>query len=344
MLLPVNPSDDWTTLRIHADDAGQRLDRFLRKLLPGCPLGQIFKFLRKGRIRLGSSKARPELRLVEGQEICFRMPRDELRSLGWSRADSSRRQPRQGRSPEAGSDISRVFEDEDILAVDKPAGLPVHGGSGHESDDLGLRVRKALAASSSAQVSHTFAPGPAHRLDRETSGLLLFGKSARGLRALSALFHDKGIRKSYLAVIRGEPGVDRGQLSGRFREVVARRKDRPKLVPDPDGMLVDLEYEVLAARAGHSLVRVQLGTGKMHQIRAQFAAEGHPLVGDQRYGGGEPGQEAFAALSPPRFLLHSERLLFEHPFTSESLDLRVAPPRDLAKLLDRLGLSPCSEE
>jgi 23S rRNA pseudouridine955/2504/2580 synthase len=342
MLLLVNPRDDWTTLRIHADDAGQRLDRFLRKLLPECPLGQIFKFLRKGRIRMGTSKARPEERLEEGQEISFRMPLAELESLGWSPA-SMKGGPNPG-SKWSGARIHSLFEDEDILAVDKPPGLPVHGGSGHENDDLGLRVRAALSAASSTQVSHTFTPGPAHRLDRETSGLLLFGKSARGLRALSELFRDKRIQKFYLALIRGVPAADHGRLEGRFLEVVARRRDRPKLIPDAEGAPVNLEYQVIASHAGHSLVRVHLGTGKMHQIRAQFAAEGHALAGDIRYGDADPGRGAFAELSPQRFLLHSERLVFEHPFTHESLDLRVAPPQDFQKLLARLGLRLSSEK
>ncbi len=201
MLPAVKDRDDWTRLRIHADDAGQRLDRFLRKLLPGCPLGQIFKFLRKGRIRVGEGKARPEMRLEEGQEVLFRMPPAELDELGFA-PDSSRLDP--GReTPMDRAGVVCLFEDTDILAVDKPAGLPVHGGTGHEEDDLGRRVRVVLERSLPRQVSHTFTPGPAHRLDRETSELLLFGKTARGLRALNELFREKQIQKTYLALVRG---------------------------------------------------------------------------------------------------------------------------------------------
>lgn len=341
MLLAVKNRDDWTRLRIHADDAGQRLDRFLRKLLPGCPLGLIFKFLRKGRIRVGEGKARPELRLEEGQEICFRMGSDELSRLGLSSVVARTHRAQQAgawqeEAPRRG--IRVVFEDEDILALDKPAGLPVHGGSGHEEDDLGLRVRAALRHFSTGESSHTFRPGPAHRLDRETTGLILFGKTARGLRALSELFRQKEIQKFYLALIQGDPGAASGRYSGTFREVVARRRDRPKLVPDEQGTLVHLTWRRLSTGATQSLVQVRLGTGKMHQIRAQFAAEGHPLVGDLRYGGGEPGRGAYAGLRPPRFLLHSSRLVFEHPFSGERMDLRIDVPEDFRSVLPQLGL------
>ena len=116
MLLCVKERDDWTRLRIHADDAGQRLDRFLRKLLPGCPLGHIFKFLRKGRIRVGEGKARPEARLEEGQEVCFRMPPAELDAMGFSPGAAQLENAE--RAPITKGGILVVFEDDDILEDD----------------------------------------------------------------------------------------------------------------------------------------------------------------------------------------------------------------------------------
>lgn len=305
---------------IPADDAGQRLDRYLRKLLPRATLAHVFKLIRTGTVRVNGARAQVHARLQEGDEVILDLPAARLDGLmARQPIGSGRGHPRDS--------LHLLLKDDDILAINKPAGLAVHGGSGVGSDHLIARVHARF----SEGAARTFRPAPAHRLDRETSGVLLIGRSARGLRGLTELLRRGAVRKRYWAVVEGEPEPRQGTMEAPLERADARRG--PKARRTGTGRRARSEYRVLASSRGRSLVQVDLGTGRTHQIRAHLAALGCPLLGDRRYGargrlpGGRPG-----------FCLHAAELVFDHPVTGRPQHIKAPPPESFLAVLRALAL------
>ncbi len=209
-------------------------------------------------------------------------------------------------------DLAVVFRDEDLLVVDKPAGLAMHPGTGVHDHLLG-RVHRLLGASR----GHSFRVAPAHRLDRDTSGLVVFGVSAQGLRGFTALLRDHAVRKTYLARVHGLP-PPQGEI-----DLSLARHDAsvgPKMHVQADGVAALTRYRVVATLAQRAVLEVELATGRTHQIRAHFAAIGYPLVGDHRYGRADGAR---------RLCLHAWRLEFAHPINGDALCLVATPPPEL---------------
>lgn len=316
-------------IELTAAEAGQRFDRWLRKALRAVPLGAIMRHLRQGDIRLDGRKADGGARLAAGMKVQLRLPDADLaglaaaappgRGAGGARPGAAPRAG--GLPPELAPRI--VFRDEDVLVIDKPPGLAVVPGTGRENvhlvawlDAQGFGVRTA-----------TFAPAPAHRLDRGTSGLVAIGLSPRGLRGLAAAFRDDRVQKVYLAVVHGAPAADAGTIDAPLRVRTDAGKHEPKVVVDPAGQSARTDYEVLERAARTTLLRLVLHTGRTHQIRAHLRHLGHPIVGDHRYG------------SPARagagFLLHAAELGFPHPATAEPVHcVSQVPPRFRSALAD----------
>jgi 23S rRNA pseudouridine1911/1915/1917 synthase len=215
-----------------------------------------------------------------------------------------------------------VFEDEHLAVVDKPAGLVVHAGAGHAGDTLVDALAGIAAGGDPAR------PGIVHRLDRDTSGLLLVARSYEAHARLSDLVRRRGLERTYLALVRGRPASRRGRIEA----PIGRDRDDPTRVSldtdTPRDAVTHFEVERLLA--SHALLRVRLETGRMHQIRVHLGAIDLPVVGDPVYGVREP------ALG--RQFLHAARLGFEHPFTGERLDLESPLPADLETYLH--GLTP----
>ena len=294
-------------LRIGADDAGQRLDRYLRKLLVAVPLGAIFRQLRTGAIRVDGRKAKPDLRLLAGMVVQMRVRSEDLAAAEPARAAAPRRAWR-GPAPRV------VHRDADVLIVDKPAGMAVQPGSGQGEGHLVAWLEQVAARAHSP----TFRPAPAHRIDRGTSGLCAIGLSPAGLRGLGAAFRDGTVAKTYLAVVHGVPATARGTIDAPLRELAAPAADGPKVAVDALGKPARTDYEVVSTAGDRALLRVRIHTGRMHQIRAHLAHLGHPIVGDRRYG------------SPVRMgttlLLHAAELVLAHPTTGEPLRATAEPP------------------
>ena len=236
-------------IEITASEADQRLDRYLRKLLREVPLGAIFKHLRAGRIRIDGKKCKPELRLAAGMRIELRLPAADIAT--------GRRRASQAQAPAKiiGRSYARiriVYRCDDVLVVDKPAGVTVQGGAPGDDSVVGWLDHKRYGVRTA-----TFAPAPAHRLDRETSGLLAIGLSPRGLRGLTAAFRDGAVDKIYVAVTEGCPVDPAGSIDVPLLEVEAARRDQPKVRAGMAGRPARTDYRVLRGRDELALLQLQ---------------------------------------------------------------------------------------
>jgi 23S rRNA pseudouridine1911/1915/1917 synthase len=216
-----------------------------------------------------------------------------------------------------------VFEDDHLLVVDKPAGMVVHPGAGVSDGTLVQELADKLAGGPDPDR-----PGVVHRLDRDTSGLLVLARSEAVHAALQEAIRRREVEREYLALVAGRLGSRTGTIDAAIgrdranRTVMSTRTDKPRSAIT--------HFEVVEELPGRSLLRVRLETGRTHQIRAHMLAIGHPVCGDQVYGGSASG----SALGLTRQFLHSARLVFSHPVTRERLDCESKPPAELHRALD----------
>ncbi len=288
-------------LEVPEDAAGTRLDRFL-----AAPLGSRARaqsLIDAERVRV-DGRLRPKRHAVRAGE---RIEVDDRDSVPEAAA---------GHAP-----FTVAYEDEYLLVVDKPAGVVVHPARGHRTGTLA----QALAGRG-AGGEEPWRAGIVHRLDRDTSGLLVVAKSDRVHRALKSLLADRRLRREYLALVDGRPEARAGTIDA---PIGRHRRDRVLMSIDtaePREARTHFEIERLLPAA--TLLRVVLETGRTHQIRVHMAAIGHPLCGDRQYGG--PSRYGLE-----RQFLHAARLAFEHPIAHEALDVRSPLPEDLASALAR---------
>jgi 23S rRNA pseudouridine1911/1915/1917 synthase len=225
-----------------------------------------------------------------------------------------------------------VFEDDQLMVVDKPAGVVTHPAPGHR----GPTLAEALAARGAAGGPAPDRPGIVHRLDRDTSGLVIVARSERAHRVLQRMIRERQVRREYLALVWGHPDADSGTIDAPLgrdrarRTLVSTRTDRPRPAVT--------HFRVLERLPRTSLLRVRLETGRTHQIRAHLAAIGHPVCGDRAYGGGDCGRR----LGLERQFLHSAALMFRHPFSGEWVHCESKPPVDLRRALDAEKREPVS--
>lgn len=208
-----------------------------------------------------------------------------------------------------------VYEDEDIAVIDKPAGMVVHPAPGHHSGTLVHALLGRGGAWSAAGGAQR--PGIVHRLDRGTSGLIVVARNDASHRALSAQLSDRTLSRTYLAIVRGGVKDDAGELEG---PIGRHPKDRKRMAVVSGGRYARTRYAVVERRRNHTLLRCDLDTGRTHQIRVHLAALGHPISGDDEYGGREAGAE--------RPMLHAWRLRLRHPRTRELMEFEAHPPLD----------------
>jgi 23S rRNA pseudouridine955/2504/2580 synthase len=301
---------------IDAQEQGQRLDKVLVRLLAGVPRSRIFRLIRRGEVRVNGRRASPELRLAAGDSV--RLP--PVRELA---PDAPRRVP-------AGmiEAIERaiIHEDERLLVLDKPGGMAVHGGSG-----LSFGVIEALRAARPSQTLEL-----AHRLDRDTSGLLLVAKRGSALRALHALLRDGEVHKSYLALVGGHWNLGHKRIDAPLRTDLRVGGERTVKV-DAHGKTALTEFKLIehyGARA--SLLEAIIHTGRTHQIRVHAAYCGHPVAGDAKYGD-EAFNEALVRLGLTRMFLHAHSLSFIWPDSGSEQSFSSPLPPQLRGVLDQLG-------
>jgi 23S rRNA pseudouridine955/2504/2580 synthase len=314
-------------LVIGRDDGGQRLDRFLRKALADEGLGSIFKLVRTGRVRVNGRRAKPDLRLAAGDEL-------ELRVADGGAAP----RPRAARAPSR--PLTVLWRDEHVAAVDKPPFLLVQKGEGGGEPTLD----EIAVAQFGRGDALTFAPSLAHRLDRGTSGIVLLGLSAEGLRGLTEAFRRRAIAKTYLALVAGRPEKDEFvvDLPLRRERKEARRGAKVAVSHAPDALTAETEFRVLArdARRGLALVEARPRTGRTHQIRAHLRAVKLPIVGDPVYGVPSANRDWAREPGIRRQFLHAWRVEFDHPVErGRRVTVESPLPADLVRTLRWAGLA-----
>jgi len=299
---------------VDAETAGQRLDNFLMNRLKGVPRSHIYRLIRSGQVRVNSGRVQPRYRLKAGDSV--RLPPVRVRAAP-AIAD-----PGTGLAWLA---ERIIYEDDRILVVDKPAGLAVHGGSGV---DFGLieGLRSLRPACDSLEL--------VHRLDRGTSGCIIVAKRRSALRRLHALLREGQMTKRYLALVRGR--WEHGQIEIDIPLMVGRDRFGAKVRPDPEGKPASSRFRLVDQFGGKaSLVEVEIGTGRTHQIRVHAAAMGHPVAGDDRYGDIEFNADC-EKLGLKRMFLHAQLIEFVWPDSEEECVLSAPLPPELSGFLDRL--------
>ena len=266
------------TITITRNDSGQRLDRFLMKALPALPPGLRAKYIRTKSIKVNGKRAEPSQRLSEGDEITLYI-KDEFFLTS--------------QDEEAYTLITKapviLYEDEKILLAVKEPGLSVHEDETGNPDTLINRIKaySVRCGSWDPESEHAFAPALANRIDRNTGGIVIACKTAEALRDMNALIRERRINKYYLAAVEGDPPE-----SGTLRGYIRKREDENRVEvfssPVPGARTAVTGFRVLSRRDGLSLCECRLYTGRTHQIRAQMARAGYPLLGDGKYGRADP--------------------------------------------------------
>lgn len=316
-------------LRIEAAEAEQRLDRWLRKRFPGLTQGALQRLLRSGQIRVDGKRAEAGMRLAPGQEIRLPPQIESLAAGGGAKPERATAKP--ATAEEASALKARVlYEDDWVIALDKPAGLAVQGGSG-QSRPLD-HLLGALARPGDEP------PRLIHRLDRDTSGVLLLGRSARATRALTAAFRDRSARKLYWALAAGRPQKKAGRIDLPLAK--GGGKQERMEVDREAGEAAETLYAVAQSRPDGKASFLVLAplTGRTHQLRVHLAALGHPILGDGKYG----GRQAHPPVSglPGQLLLHAAELAVPHPEDGTTLRVSAPPPPHFLAALQALALDP----
>ena len=294
------------------DRDGQRIDNFLTGQLKGVPKSLVYRLLRTGQVRINGKRAKPDARVSAGDTV--RIPPVRTAAAGES-----------GPAPRAMIERavqSIIFEDRDFLVLDKPAGIAAHGGSG-----VAFGAIELLRAARPDETLEL-----AHRLDRDTSGVLVLARRRAALTALQELIREGHITKQYLALLHGHPKRARFDVNVPLRKFDLQGGERMVRVSD-DGKPALTAFKVLGNYADASLAEVTLYTGRTHQIRVHAQHAGHPLAGDEKYGLRE-FNKAMRAFGLRRLFLHAARFEFELNGKTHSFSAPLA--RDLADVLDRL--------
>ncbi len=310
-------------LTVDEESAGQRLDNFLIRVLKGVPKTHIYRIIRSGEVRRNKGRVGADDRVVAGDVL--RIPPIRL----------SERAEEKVANPAPAREFPVVYEDDAFMAIDKPAGVAVHGGSG-VSFGVIEQMRQARPQARLLEL--------VHRLDRETSGILLIAKKKSALKALQDQFRERETGKTYLALVKGNwPAKLKVLDQPLHKYLLADGERRVKVVgkDDPDGMrsltLVKVARHIpapagleAASPEGFSLLEVTIKTGRTHQIRVHLATAGYPIAGDDKYGDFELNR-LLGRSGLKRMFLHAWRLRLSHPVSGAPLELQIELPPELEK-------------
>ncbi len=316
-------------MKVSDDAGGQRLDKFLRRALKDVPLSHIYKLLRTRKVRVNGARGHGEQLLAAGDAVVVRA--DEEKLLGDRQGDDEA-------APGAVRVTFRVlFEDEHLLVVNKPAGLAAHPGTGIIGATLVEEARAYLKISADLPATE-FKPSPAHRLDRETSGVVLVAKTRKCMARLTEIFTSgEGVKKSYLALAKGKMPRAEGTIELALSEHEQTAKS--KVQRGVKFQEATTHYQVISSMREASLLRLRIETGRTHQIRRHLQALGHPVAGDPRYGDFPFNRLAKTRWGLRRMFLHAWKLGLPHPMTSRPLRIEAQVPDDLLAVLHNMNLN-----
>lgn len=319
---PEPPAPAVQHVRVGEDGEGQRLDNYLVKTVKGVPKTHLYRIIRSGEVRVNRARAAADTRLAVGDTVRLPPLRQSL--------------PEPGAAPVPGREFPVVYEDEHLLALDKPAGVAVHGGSG-VSFGVIEQLRRARPEARFLEL--------VHRLDRETSGLLLVAKKRSALTALQRQFRARETGKTYAALVVGDWPASRRRIDvplHKYLDAAGERRVRTTHADDAEGLHSVTLVKVAARYGAYTLLDVTIQTGRTHQIRVHLAHAGHPIVGDDKYGDFALNKTLARGAGGPRFermFLHARRLAFDHPARDERLVLEAPLPPECRALLAALAPS-----
>lgn len=294
---------------ISEEEVGQRLDNFLIRYCKGVPKSHIYRVLRSGEVRVNSRRVDATYRLQEGDKL--RIPPMRIAERPQNDIDEAAKQR---------VDLPIIYEDDALLVIDKPEGIAVHGGSGVSFGVIeALRRQRPLAKFLEL----------AHRLDRETSGVLLVGKKRLALTALHDMFreHGAGADKRYLVLVKGRWMNNTQHVKQPLHKYLLENGER-RVSVDPQGKPSHTVFRLLARWPEMSLLEAQLKTGRTHQIRVHLAHLGFPILGDEKYGDFSLNKQ-LKREGLKRMALHAWRMAFRHPLTAAPLECVAPPPTGL---------------
>lgn len=308
------------TTTIDPPHDGARLDRALGELFPEHSRSALARLIEEGCVRVdGVVRAKPSHRVAAGQQVELELP--EAAPSGLVSQDIP---------------IETLYEDGDVVVIDKPPGLVVHPAAGHPDQTL---VNALLFhVKDLSGIGGELRPGIVHRLDKDTSGVLIVAKNDAAHRALTSAWHTDAVRKEYLAVVYGTPSADRGTIDA---PIGRDPRDRKKMGIVLAGRRAVTDYAVAERLRHASVLRCTLHTGRTHQIRLHLKHLGHPIIGDPLYSGpqwrGIPDKRLQKVLSTfPRQALHAARITFVHPRSGETIVVESPLPDDMRGLIETL--------
>lgn len=318
-------------LSIDADDAGMRLDRWLRNRFPTLTQGALQKLLRTGQVRVDGARAKAQDRLEGGQTV--RIP-PQLAHAGDDAPAGPLRDPRKRRSDAADLADMTLYEDKDILILNKPAGLAVQGGS---------KTRRHIDGMLAALEKHGERPRLVHRLDRDTSGVLVCAKKRAGAAALGKALAGRRVDKIYWAIVSGVPQPARGTIDLPLLKSPVRGQDKVRAAErGEEGAQSALTHFAVADHAAGTAALVVLRpvTGRQHQLRVHMAEIGCPMLGDIKYG----APESMPGLLEKRLHLHARLIRFRHPKTGASIEATAPLPAHMEAANAFFGFSAADAE
>jgi 23S rRNA pseudouridine955/2504/2580 synthase len=311
-------------LTVDEESAGQRLDNYLIRHLKGVPKTHVYRIIRSGEVRVNKGRASADSRIATGDMV--RLPPVRI----------SDKVAEKAAHPAPGREFPVLLEDDAMLALNKPAGVAVHGGSG-VSFGVIEQLRQARPQAKLLEL--------VHRLDRDTSGILLVAKKRSALKHLQDQFRERETGKTYLALVQGEwPArnkvidlpLHKYLLQGK-NGAEGERRVRVTTPDDPEGMRSITLVKVAERLKGCTLLEVTIKTGRTHQIRVHLASQGHPIAGDDKYGDFEWNKN-LQKQGHKRMFLHAWRLQFNHPVSGERVELNAELPTELQQFKDHVRI------
>jgi 23S rRNA pseudouridine955/2504/2580 synthase len=311
-------------IKITTNESGQRFDKYLKKLLSKAPDSFIYKMLRKKNIVLNGKKADGKEMLLVGDEVKLFLSDETFEKFrGFAPIESNDELSQYGRAYQKLSDLHIIYENENILIVDKPSGVLSQKATQNDISVNEWLIGYMLANNLiDNKALATFKPSVCNRLDRNTSGMVACGKSLIGSQYLSRIIKDKSLEKYYYCLVAGEINIDE-RLSGylykdEVRNKVTVFKNEDEVPSDLRADFIDTKFKTVTYVNNVTLLEVQLFTGKTHQIRAHLASVGHPIIGDTKYGNEKVNRE-YSKLGVKYQLLHAHKLVFPK---NDSIDFK----------------------